>query len=50
MDKPLLLGVVLLGAFITAGCSGSDETVNPATWEIGEPTATDYPEEYYAGA
>ena len=49
MDKPLLLGVVLLGAFITAGCSGSDETVNPTTWEIGEPTATDYPEEYYAG-
>ena len=49
MNKPLLLGVILLGTLITAGCSGSDETVNPTTWEIGEPTTTDYPEEYYAG-
>ena len=40
---------MLFGTLITVGCSGSDDTVNPTTWEIGDPTATDYPEDYYAG-
>ena len=50
MNKLSMIGSLLLGAFITAGCSSSDETVEqPLSWEIGDPTATDYPEEYYAG-
>ena len=40
---------MLLGAVITVGCSGGDDAVNPTTWEIGTPTTTDYPEDYYAG-
>ena len=39
----------MMGTFITVGCSSSDETVEPLTWEIGDPTVTDYPEDYYAG-
>ena len=49
MNKLSMIGSLLLGAFITAGCSSSDETVQPLTWEIGDPTATDYSEDYYAG-
>ena len=49
MNRLLLSGVVLLGCFIAAGCSGSDDAVQPLTWEIGAPTATDFPEDYYAG-
>ena len=49
MNKPFFFGVVLLSTFITAGCSDGDEAVEPTTWEIGDPTATDYPEDYYAG-
>ena len=49
MNRLSFMGSVLLGMFITAGCSSSDETVSPTSWEIGEPTATDYPEDYYAG-
>ena len=49
MNKPTLLGVVLMGSFITAGCTSGDDTINPTTWEIGDPTNTDYPEDYYAG-
>jgi hypothetical protein len=48
MNKPTLLGVVLMGSFITAGCTSGDDTINPTTWEIGDPTNTDYPEDYYA--
>ena len=49
MNKLSFIGSLLLGTFITAGCSSSDETVQPITWEIGDPTTTDYPEDYYAG-
>jgi CxxC motif-containing protein (DUF1111 family) len=49
MNKPTLLCVVLMGSFITAGCTSGDDTINPTTWEIGDPTNTDYPEDYYAG-
>ena len=48
MNKPFLFGFVLLGAFITTGCS-DDEDITPTTWEIGNPTTQDYPEDYYAG-
>ena len=49
MNRLSFIGSMLFGTFITVGCSGSDDTVNPTTWEIGDPTATDYPEDYYAG-
>ena len=49
MNKPSFLGIVLLGAIITAGCSGSDDNVEPTSWDIGDPKTTDYPEDYYAG-
>ena len=49
MNNRFLLGVVLLGSFIITGCSGDDDTVKPTSWEIGDPTITDYPEDYYAG-
>lgn len=50
MNKLSIFGVVLMGATITVGCSsGSDEAVSPVSWEIGDPTNTDYPEDYYAG-
>ena len=48
MNRFYITGIIF-GAFITAGCSSSDDTVSPTTWEIGDPTATDYPEDYYAG-
>ena len=49
MNRPSFIGSMLFGTLITVGCSGSDDTVNPTTWEIGDPTVTDYPEDYYAG-
>ena len=49
MDRLSIYGFALLGALITAGCSDSDDAVEATTWEIGDPTSTDYPEDYYAG-
>ena len=49
MNRLSIIGSMLLGAFIIAGCSDDDEAVKPTTWEIGDPTATDYSEDYYAG-
>ena len=49
MKRLSLFGSVLLSTIITVGCSSSDGSVEPLTWEIGDPTATDYPEDYYAG-
>ena len=53
MNKRALFSVVLLGSLITVGCgstSEGDETVTPPlTWEIGDPSTSDYPEDYYAG-
>jgi hypothetical protein len=49
MNKPSFLGVVLLASFITAACSSGDDAVEPTTWDIGDPTVTDYPEDYYTG-
>jgi hypothetical protein len=40
---------MLLSVFITVGCASGDDAVEPTTWEIGAPTVTDYPEDYYAG-
>ena len=48
MNKLSLLGVVLLGSVITVGCKSSDGD-EPLSWEIGDPTTTDYPEDYYSG-
>ena len=48
MNKPFIICVVLLGTFITIGCSDDDE-IKPVSWEIGNPTTSDYPEDYYAG-
>ena len=49
MNRLSIIGSMLLGAFIIVGCSDDDEAVKPTTWEIGDPTATDYPEDYYTG-
>ena len=49
MNRLSFFGSMLLGAFITVGCSDGDDAANPTTWDIGEPTTTDYPEDYYAG-
>ena len=48
MNKPFFFGIVLMGTFVIAGCSDDDD-VSPTTWEIGDPSASDYPEDYYAG-
>ena len=48
MNKLSTFGVVLMGAIISTGCSSSDADA-PVSWEIGDPTTTDYPEDYYAG-
>ena len=48
MSKLSTFGVVLMGAIISTGCSSSDADA-PVSWEIGDPTTTDYPEDYYAG-
>ena len=51
MNKLSLFGVVLLSSVITVGCKSSDgdDPVQPTTWEIGDPTTSDYPEDYYSG-
>ena len=49
MNKLTLSGLFLFGTVITIGCSDSDDAVSPTTWEIGNPTKTDYPEDYYTG-
>ena len=46
MNKLSIFGIVLMGTAITVGCSDGDA---PVSWDIGEPTAADYPEDYYAG-
>ena len=38
MNRLSFIGSMLFGTLITVGCSGSDDTVNPTTWEIGEAT------------
>ena len=48
MNRPFLFGIALMGTMITIGCS-DDNDVSPTTWEIGNPTNSDYPEDYYAG-
>ena len=40
--------MVLLGTFFVTGCSDDDDN-QPTTWEIGDPSTSDYPEDYYAG-
>ena len=47
-NKLSIFGVVLMGSFITVGCSSTDSD-SPVSWEIGDPTTSDYPEDYYAG-
>ena len=49
MNKLSIFGIVLMGTTITIGCSDGDESVNPLSWQIGDPTETTYPEDYYAG-
>ena len=46
MNKLSFMGCVLVGSIITVGCSDSDA---PVSWDIGDPTETTYPEDYYAG-
>ena len=48
MNKLSIFGIVLMGAAICTGCSSSDAD-EPVSWDIGDPTNTDYPEDYYAG-
>jgi signal peptidase I len=48
MNKPFLFAMVLMGSFIIIGCSDDDDN-QPISWEIGDPTTSDYPEDYYAG-
>ena len=48
MNKLSIFGVVLLGSFITVGCSSSDSDA-PVSWEIGDPDNPNLPEDYYAG-
>ena len=48
MNKLSIFGVVLMGATISVSCSSTDAD-EPVSWEIGDPTTTDYPEDYYAG-
>ena len=47
MTKRIIFGLILMGAFVIVGCS--DDEDKPTTWEIGNPTTSDYPEDYYAG-
>ena len=44
--KPLYLSAIAT-AMILSSCS--DNIQEPLTWEIGEKTETDYPEDYFAG-
>ena len=44
--QSIYLSVMMAAAMATA-CS--DETSQPLSWEIGEGTAIDYPEDYFAG-
>ena len=48
MNKLSIFGVVLMGATISVSCSSTDAD-EPVSWVIGDPTTTDYPEDYYAG-
>ena len=52
MYKLYLFGIALIPAFIFVGCADEDAAVSeptPLSWDIGDPTVTDYPEDYYAG-
>ena len=46
MNRYSLIGIFCT-ALVFASCS--DDETQPLSWDIGEPTATDYPEDYYAG-
>ena len=48
MNKSILFSIVLLGSFTLVSCLDEEEP-KPETWDIGDPTATNYPEDYYAG-
>ena len=48
MNKLSMLGIVLMGTAVTIGCKSSDGDA-PVSWEIGSPTESDYPDDYYAG-
>lgn len=48
MNKLSIIGVALMGAVTIVGCKSSDADA-PVSWEIGEPTTSDYPDDYYAG-
>ena len=41
------ISILFVTALALAACS--DDEPQPLTWDIGAPTATDYPEDYYAG-
>ena len=49
MNRLSIIGSMLLGSIIIAGCSDNDDTSDITSWEIGDPSAADYPEDYYAG-
>ena len=44
MNKSYLFSLMVMGSFIVAGCA--DDATEPTTWEIGDPTTADYPEDY----
>ena len=46
MNRHSLIGI-FFAALVFASCS--DDEKQPLSWDIGEPTATEYPEDYYAG-
>ncbi len=48
MNRLSIFVVGLMGLIVTTGCSSTDGD-SPTTWDIGDPTPTDYPEDYYAG-
>jgi hypothetical protein len=48
MNKLSIFGFVLMGSTIIVGCT-SDDDVAVKSWDIGDPTETEYPEDYYAG-
>ena len=48
MTKSLIFGSVLLASTVIVGCT-SDDDVAVKSWDIGDPTETEYPEDYYTG-
>ena len=42
-----ILGCMMMAPVVLSSCSEEDE--GPLSWDIGEGTAIDYPEDYYAG-